>query len=558
MQSSHVDLFKNKANETEEHFADDATRVIKSGTNILLEIMKTTLGPKGSMKILQGKENAITNDGAYILNNLLIESPSARILIDSSIAQDFEEGDGTTSIAVLSALILKHSYESKVAPIHIIRGINLATSKIEEILNYKKIPATHREIENLVKTTLNSKVLNSNLQLFTDICINAVNNLDDDCNLNLINIVKIEGDLSESRWIDGIIVKKELKIPDQNLETDFQSESEDTVSKEVKNLSLKNKLNCNILYEMKNPKILVANTSLDYDKIKVFSSQISVTSIRELEEIEGAEKERMMDKISNICEMNFDIFVNRQIIYDYPMQLLLDRNKTVMENSDFENVEKLSKVLEANVLSHFSKDNKENEEIILGKCEKVESIEIKGTKLTRFSGVKKGASTIVLFGSNASLLEEAERSLHDALCVLKRIKKSKFVLLGGGNVESMLSFEMLKYSQEIKTLLSEGPLILSKALMEFVEILCENCGFNAPAFRSAITALYNLRTTYQKNNFTSGLNVKTGEPGCMKSLQVFEGFSMKLRVLKAACETAQAIFKCDGVIQQPPRERQRH
>lgn len=525
MNTEHLDLFKNKAGETDEVFGENAHKYIKSGTDVLLDVIKTTLGPKGSMKILQGKGHAVTNDGAFILSNLQIEAPSARVLIDSSKTQDYEEGDGTTSIALMAALIVKFAHESKVRPAAIVKGLKHAMVKIDEILNFKKIQATKTDIENMVMTTLNSKVLNSNIQMFTKICVDAIDNLDDACDLNLINIIKVHGDLSESKLVSGLIIDKPINMATKA---------------------------CPI----ENPKVLVINSALDFDKIKVFSSKIAVNSIKELEEVENAEKERMRQKINGICALDFDVIVNRQIIYDYPMQLLLSKGKHVIENADFDNVEKLNKVLGGQIVSHFFE--KHNQAETVGKCGAIETITVKDKVLTKFSGAGKGASTILLHGSSQAILNEAERSIHDALCVLKQVEQSGHVLYGGGNVEVMLSLELLKYSQEIKTLESEGPLVFSKALMEFVEILCTNCGFDSSTFKSAITSMYNVRSTYQKNNFTQGLNVTNGQPGDMKGLKIMEGFSMKLRVLKAACETAQSLLRCDGVITHPPRERHRH
>ena len=527
MNTLHADLFTNKAGRAEEMFGEDAQKFIKSGVLVLLDVLKTTLGPKGAVKILQDENHhEITNDGATILNKLQIDAPSACALIDASKMQDYEEGDGTTSIVLLAALILKHAYASKVQPIHIIKGLSIGIEKIIEILNYKKIKATKLDIENLVKTTLNSKILNSHLQLFTNICIDAINHLDEACDLNLINIIKLEGDLSESCWCNKLILDKKLNIG----------------------------TNSNTFVE--NPKVLLINSSLDYDKIKIFSSKISVTSLAELEALEQAEKTRMENKINDICKLDFDVLINRQIIYDFPMHLLLNKKKYVIENADFDNIERLNKALGSPVLSHFFEAHDSDK--VIGKCEKIETVYIKNKQFTQFTGIKRGASTILLYGSSKSLLDEAERSLHDALCVLKRIKTSEFILYGGGNTETMLGMELLKLSYEIITVESEGLRILSQALIEFVELLCMNCGFDSNTFKSAITSLYNLKTTYQKNNFTYGLNILTGKPGDMKTNKVIEGYTMKLRVLKAACETAQGLLKCDGLILHPPRERTRH
>ena len=536
----HLELFANKPGNNEEYFDDEAYKYIKSGTNVLLDVIKSTLGPKGTMKILQGQQkHAITNDGATILGNLRIDSPSARVIIDSSKAQDFEEGDGTTSIAILAALIVKHAYESKIKPIKLINGLTLAIEKVEEILNHKKVAATDEDIRSLVKTTLNSKILNLHLSLYTDICIKAIDNLDQDNDLSLISIIKGHGDLSESKWIDGIVLEKNICYKNNN-----------DITNKLANIEIKDDVTKNnsevVLFKMNNPKILVANTALDFDKIKIFTSKIQVNSISELEKIETAEKERLMDKVNNICKLDFDIFINRQIIYDFNMQLLLKHNKVIIENADFDGVEKLGKVLGGKVLSHFYEAHDQS---IVGTCKQVEKIQIKDKYFIKFTGCpNKGSSTIMLFASSEAFLEEAERSIHDALCVLKRIKNDKYILLGGGNTEIMLAMELLKYSQEIKTVESEGVAVFSKALFEFVEILTENCGFDPKEFKSSITSLYNTKLNYTKNIFTQGLDIKTGKPACMKTNKITEGYTMKLRVLKAALESAQSLLKVNVIV----------
>ncbi|ORD94633.1 TCPB [Enterospora canceri] len=524
MDNQRLELFTANPGNAEEMYGDEAYRYIKSTTGVLLDVMKGTLGPKGNMKILQGKEHAVTNDGAFVLKNLRIESACARVLVESSKTQDFEEGDGTTSIVLIASLILKYAYESKVRPAFISRGLGHAIAKIEEILQHKKVQATRDDVESLVRTTLNSKILNSHLDKFVKICMDSVDNLTGDIDLNLINIVKLKGDLSESIWVDGLVIDKEIHFADDRT-------------------------------ELTNPRVLVANTALDFDKIKIFSSKIEVDSISELEKVEEAEKQRMMEKIDRVCLIEFDLIINRQIIYDFPMQLLLGHGKHVIENADFGNVEKLNKILGGKVTSHFYGEKGES---ITGTCGKIERVLLKGKTFTRFTGAKKGASTIVIYGSSSAVLEETERSIHDALCVLKRIKKDVFVLYGGGSTEVMLALELQKLSQEMKTVESEGPAVFSQALFEFVELLCENCGFDPVKFRSALVPLYNTRTTYQKNSFARGLDVNTGNPADMKQLRVIEGFTMKMRVLRAACETAQALLKCDGIIVHPPRERERH
>ncbi|KAI5147979.1 T-complex protein 1 subunit beta [Enteropsectra breve] len=504
-----MELYTHQNANNSEQRKDEAIQTIKSGASLIGDILKTTLGPKGSLKVLQGKETSISNDGAFILKNLLIDSASARIIANSSINQDVDEGDGTTSIAVLSALLVTETYKHTVHPINVIRGFSLALKKCLELLNKKKFAPKPEDIKNLVRTTINSKILANSMDNFVDICIRAVEMVDD---INLIEIIKLEGDLSESMLVEGLLLNKSIEI------------------------------------SRTSPKILVANTSLDYDKVKIHSSKISVGSIIELEEIEKAEKQKMIEKINMITSLDFDIFINRQIIYDYPMQLLRSKGVDVIEHADFEGVERLNKVLGGEIISTFDSLNEQS----LGVCSSVSTINIKGNKLVKFEGVKKGAVTIVVFGCSKEIQEEAERSIHDALCVLKRIKDSPFCVYGGGSIEMALSLELAKYALEIKTKDAAGVEIFGSVLQQIPRILSDNCGFDGEETKAA------LKNDHAYRRATYGVNTENGKTLCMKERGVIEGYEMKKRVLTAACETAQVILKCDGIIKCPPRERHRH
>lgn len=504
-----MELYTHKNVDNTEESKDGARRTIRAGVSLIGDILKSTLGPKGCMKIMQGKDTAVTNDGAFILKNLLIDSASARIIANSSINQDLEEGDGTTSIAILTSLILTEAYDTTVHPSSLIRGLSLAMNRCLQALAKRKFVPRPEDIRNLVRTTLNSKILVNSLDLFVDICIKAAGRTED---INLIEIIKLEGDLEESEYVDGLIINKPVDV-------------------------------C-----IEKPRILVANTSLDFDKIKIFSSKVSVNSVKELEKIEEAEKEKMRKKIEAITSVPYDLFVNRQIIYDYPMQLLLSKKLAVIEHADFSGAEKLNRVLGGNLVSTFDALAASD----LGSCEKVHTITLKGHKMIKFEGVQAGASSIVLFGSSKEVLDEAERSIHDALCVLKRIKEQPACVFGGGSIEMALATELFKYALEIKTKEAEGVECLARALQQIPVILANNCGFDGNEI------LASLRSDHSYRRATYGVNIETGKSGCMKEKGIVEGYEMKKRVLVAACETAQTILKCDGVVKCKPRERHHH
>ncbi|ELA42380.1 uncharacterized protein VICG_00479 [Vittaforma corneae ATCC 50505] len=147
------------------------------------------------------------------------------------------------------------------------------------------------------------------------------------------------------------------------------------------------------------------------------------------------------------------------------------------------------------------------------------------------------------------MLDEAERSVHDALCVLKRIKESPNCLYGGGCTETALALELSKFALEVKTKESEAIECFSRALLSIPKILADNCGFDGDEAKSLLKNDHAYRRT------TYGVNVENGKTCCMREKGVIEGFEMKRRVIMAACETAQAILKIDGLVTCKPRER---
>lgn len=173
---------------------------------------------------------------------------------------------------------------------------------------------------------------------------------------------------------------------------------------------------------------------MDYDKIKIYGTKVKVDSMDKVAEIEAAEKEKMRDKVERILAYEPTVFINRQLIYNYPEQLLADRGIMVIEHADFEGIERIAAATGAEILSTF--DAPERKDKVQGFCASIEEIMIGEDKVIRFTGCKKNeACTIVLRGAGSHILDEVERSLHDALCVLINTVKSSRVVYGGGHSE---------------------------------------------------------------------------------------------------------------------------
>lgn len=265
-------------------------------------------------------------------------------------------------------------------------------------------------------TTLSSKLLLEDRQHFSDLAVNAVLRLKGSGNLDYIKIIKkAGGTLKDSFLADGFILEKSIS----------------TGCPKVK----------------ENPKIMIANTPMDHDKVKIFGSKVRVDSMMKVAEIEEAEKMKMKRKCDKILAHKPDIFINRQLIYNYPEQLMAEHGVMVIEHADFDGIERLAAVLGGDILSTF--DNPEGSK--LGFCSKVEEIMIGEDKVIRFSGTAAGeACSIVLRGSGSHILDEAERSLHDVICVLINAVKSHRVVYGGGNTEMRMSLGVEELAKSVK------------------------------------------------------------------------------------------------------------
>ncbi len=503
------------------------------GAIAVSELVRSTLGPRGMDKILQpqstegGNEKMIiTNDGATILKNVYLDNPAAKILVDISKTQDAIVGDGTTTVAVLAGELLREAEKlinMKIHPQVVIAGLRLARDRARETLikiaiNNKDDQVQFRkDLINIAMTTLSSKLLTHEKEFFANMVVDSVLRFKEGANLEAIKVMKkVGGSLKDSFLCDGLILEKTISTGCAKLR--------------------------------KNARILVANTPMDYDKIKIYGSRVKVDSMNKVSDIEQAEKEKMKRKVEKILSHNIDVFVNRQLIYNYPEQLLVEKGVMVIEHADFDGIERLSSVTGGDIVSTF--DNPEK--VKLGYCELIEEIMIGEDKVIKFSGCSKSeACTIVLRGASSHLLDEAERSLHDALCVIVETVKSHKVIYGGGNSEMRMAAEVDNLSKEVKGKESLAIESFARSFRQLPTILADNAGFDSAEM------VANLKSAIHEGNETAGLNLNEGKIGNMKELGIFECFRVKEQALLSAFEAAEMIIRVDDIITCAPRARTR-
>ena len=378
--------------------------------------------------------------------------------------------------------------------------------------------AFRNDLLNIARTTLSSKVLSQDKDYFANLAVDAVLRLNGSTNLENIQIIKkLGGKLTDSYLDEGFILDKKI-APDS-------------------------------IKRLENAKILIANTSMDTDKIKVFGARVRVEGTSKLAEIERAEREKMKAKVERIKAHGITCFVNRQLIYNYPESLLTSAGIMSIEHADFEGVERLALVTGGEIASTFDRPDL----VRLGECALIEEVMIGEDKLIKFSGVKAGeACTIVLRGATSQMIDEAERSLHDALSVLSQTVKETRVTLGGGCAEMIMSNavdEEARRTAGKKALAVEAFAI---ALRQLPTILADNAGLDSADL------VAKLRAAHHDGHCDQGLDLDQGTLASMADLGVTESYKLKRQVIISASEAAEMILRVDDILRATPRKREAH
>ena len=454
-----------------------------------------------------------------------VDNPAAKILIDISKTQDEQCGDGTTGVVVLAAELLRNAEElvdrQRVHPQIIVQGYRLALAAARSELtriafdNGKDEKKFREDLLSIARTTLSSKLLNQEKEHFAQLAVDAILRLKGKP-LDYIQLIKkAGGSLKDSYLAEGFILEKRIGVGMPKV--------------------------------IKNCKVMVANTPMDTDKIKIYGAKVKVDSLEAVEKIEAAEKEKMKQKVDKICAHGCNVFINRQLIYNYPEQIFKDNKVIAIEHSDFDGTERLAAVLGADIVSTF--DNPELTK--LGTCDEIREILIGEDRVILFSGCAQNeACSIVLRGASSHVLEEADRSLHDALAVLHQtVQNESRIVYGGGAAEMAMAnaVTILARSTEGKVALAIEA--FAKALQAVPTIIADNGGYDSADL------VTKLRAAHSNGKSSFGLDMVNGDIADMADLRICESFRSKLSQLCSATEGAEMIVRVDNVIRNAPRQR---
>ncbi len=415
----------------------------------------------------------------------------------------------------------------RVHPMTIVAGWRKAVQVARDALEKSSLDNGNDEAKfkedllNIARTTLSSKLVFVEKEHFAQLCVDAVLRLKGSGNLEHIQVIqKPGGSLADSYLADGFVMNKSFGIGQPK--------------------------------RIENAKIMIANTPMDTDKIKIYGSRVKVDSMSKVAEIEEAEKQKMRNKCEKIMSHGINCFVNRQLIYNFPEQIFTDRGVVSIEHADFDGIERLAAVTGGEIASTFESSDR----IVLGECSLIDEIMVGEDKLIRFSGCKSGlACSIILRGASTHLLDEAERSLHDALCVLSETVKETRVINGGGCTEMLMAQAIdaqVPLTAGKESLAMEA---FARALRQLPTIIADNGGFDSTELVSQLRTVH-AKAQAEGKICTMGLNMMDGTIADMHSMGIREAYKSKLQVLVSAAEAAEMILRVDDIIKCAPRQRQ--
>ncbi|PVG01972.1 putative CCT7-component of chaperonin-containing T-complex [Serendipita vermifera] len=497
----------------------------------IADTLSTTLGPRGMDKLIVNDrgEAQITNDGATILKLLDIVHPAAKTLVDIARAQDAEVGDGTTSVVLLAAQFLKEIrgyIEEGMSPHVIIKGYRLAAQmavdRIKEIQVSidKSDSAKFRDL--LIKcasTSMSSKLIQSQKPFFANMVVDAVMSLDqDDLDESLIGVKRISGGgMQDSLLIQGVSFKKTFTYAG----AEQQPKS------------------------FKDPLILCLNVELEL-KAEKDNAEVRVEQVSEYQAIVDAEWEIIYRKLQLIEKTGAKVVLSKLPIGDLATQWFADRDIFCAGRVPAADLRRVVQAVGGSVQSTCSDIKPEH----LGTCGRFEERQVGGERFNVFEECPKAKTcTLLLRGGAEQFIEEVERSLHDAIMVVKRAVKNGDVVAGGGAIEMDLSAHIRDKANAMQGKLQFVVRAFAKALEIIPRQICDNAGLDST------DVLNKLRMRHFQGEISAGVDVD-GPDGVRDNMLAFvwEPSLVKLNAISSAAEAACLILSVDETVRNPQSE----
>ncbi|TIA90789.1 hypothetical protein E3P99_01389 [Wallemia hederae] len=499
----------------------------------VVDCVASTLGPRGMDKLIVSNrgEATISNDGATILKLLEIVHPAAKSLVDIARAQDAEVGDGTTSVTLLAGEMLrecKSFIEEGVNPYIVMKGYRKATQLAIEEIKKLAIPIDKSNPEqfrqHLLKcaaTSMSSKLIQNDKPFFTNMAVDAVMCLNqEDLNEDYIGVKRVPGGgMQDSLLVKGVAFKKTFSY------AGFEQQPK----------------------SFTDPSVLCLNVELEL-KAEKDNAEVRVEDVNEYQKIVDAEWDIIYNKLEAIVKTGAKVVLSKLPIGDLATQYFADRDIFCAGRVAADDMKRVTQALGGSVQSTVSDIDTTKH---LGKCGKFEERQIGSERFNIFTECPASKTcTIILRGGAEQFIAEVDRSLHDAIMIVRRTIKHSTIVGGGGAIEMEVSKRLREHSRSIQ---GKQQLIISafaKSLEGIPRQLCDNAGFDATDI------LNKLRMQHAKNDIWAGVDIENEGVGNSVELFIWEPALVKINAIASASEAACLVLSVDETIRNPQSEGQ--
>jgi thermosome len=500
----------------------DAQRNNIMAARTIAEAVKSSLGPKGMDKMLVDSSGdvIITSDGRTILDKMDIEHPAAKMMVEVAKTQDAEVGDGTTTAVILAGELLGKAEElinKGVHPTVIVEGYNKAADRALETLENIAIrvkPSGKEFLKKVAATSMASKLVSENKEQLAQIAVEAVLSVarkvgeDYLVDLDDIMVEKKPGEsMSETKLIEGLVLDKEV-------------------------------VHSGMPKRVEKAKIALLVSALEIKKTE-FDTKINIERPEQMDSFLREEEGMLKAMVEKLVASGANVVICQKGIDDMVQHFLARKGVLAVQRVKESDMKKLAMATSGKPVTNLEGLSKSD----LGFAELVEERKMGDDKMTFIEGCKNPRSVSILIrGSDKRFLEEAERSVHDALCVVRDVVQAPKIVAGGGAPEMEVARALRAYAQ---TLPGREQLAV-RSFGEAMEIVPLTLGENAGL--DPVDLLLELRTRHEKGEKWAGVDVFEGKIKDMRELEVYEPLAVKKQTIKSANEAATMILRVDDVI----------
>jgi len=489
---------------------------------IVAEAVRSSMGPKGMDKMLVDSSGdvTITSDGHTILKEIDVEHPAAKMMVEVAKTQDDEVGDGTTSAVVVAGELLSKAedlLDKNIHPTKIVEGYRKAADKALETLEKIAVPIKLSDRESLKKvamTSMASKLVSENREQLAEFSVDAIlhvaEKVADEIRVDLddVMIEKKPGEsVASTKLIKGLVLSKEAAHAD--------------MPKRVEKA-----------------KIALLNTALEIKKTQ-FDAKINIENPKQMEAFLQEEEKMLQSMVKKISAAGANVMISQKGIDDVAQHFLIKKGILALKQAKESDMTKLAKATGGKVITNL-------DDILasdLGHAELVEERKIGEDKMTFIEGCKNPRAVAILIrGGTQRIVDEAERSIHDALCVVRDTVQKLKIVAGGGAPEEEVAKVLRAYAETLPGREQLAVMSFADAMEIVPKTLGENAGLDQ------IDILSDLRVQHEKGKVWMGVNVFSGKVEDMQKLGVLEPLAVKTHIIKSATEAATMILRIDDVI----------